>query len=67
MLWFRKSKKSRTPSKHPASLGIPAHVAIGPLGFGADLNFDVDPAGAFRSVACEPNIRRCSFDHLRFR
>ena len=67
MPWFRKSKKFRTPSKHPASLGIPAHVAIGPPGFGADLKLDVDPAGAFRSVAREPNSRQYSFSHLRFR
>ena len=45
---FKKFKKSYTLSQHPASLGIPTHIAIGPLGFVADL--DVDPAGVSRPL-----------------
>ena len=47
---FKKSKKSRRPSQQPASLGIPTHIAAGPLGFGATLDPNVDPEGAFRSI-----------------
>ena len=47
---FKKSKKSRRPSQQPASLGIPTHIAAGPLGFGATLDLNVDPEGAFRSI-----------------
>ena len=34
---------SRTPSERPTSLVIPTHVALGPLGFSADLG--TDPTG----------------------
>ena len=50
MSLFKKSKKSRQPSKKPAILGIPAHIAAGPLGFGAELDLGVDPEGVLRSA-----------------
>jgi len=37
MPWFKKSKKSRQPSQQLA-LGIPTHIAVGPLGLNADLD-----------------------------
>jgi len=37
----KKSKKSLEPSQRHISLGIPTNIAIGPLGFRAEL--DVDP------------------------
>lgn len=45
MPWFKKSRKSRQPSKQPASLGIPTHIAAGPLGFGATLDLGIYPKG----------------------
>ena len=36
----RKSKKSLKPSQRHVSLGIPTNIAIGPLGFRAELNID---------------------------
>jgi len=39
----KKSGKSLKPSQRPASLGIPTNIAVGPLGFRAEL--DIDPAG----------------------
>ena len=48
MPWFKKSKKPLQPSQQHASLGIPAHIAAGPLGFGATLG--VYPTGVLRSI-----------------
>jgi len=39
----KKSGKPLKLSQHPASLGIPTNIAVGPLGFRAEL--DVDPTG----------------------
>jgi len=39
----KKSKRSLKPSQRHISLGIPTNVAIGPLGFRAEL--DIDPKG----------------------
>jgi len=39
----KKSKKSFTPSKKHLLLGIPSNIAVGPLGFRAEL--DIDPEG----------------------
>ena len=50
MPWLKKSKKSRQPSQQPASLGIPAHIAAGPLGFGATLDLGIYPAGTLRLI-----------------
>jgi hypothetical protein len=47
---FKKSKKTRQPSQQLLSLGIPTHIAVGPLGFNADLDLNAGPEGAFRSV-----------------
>ena len=55
MPWFKKSKKSRTPSEHPISLVIPTHVALGPLGFSADLG--IDTAGMY--VQLGVNLTTC--------
>lgn len=48
MQFFKKSKKSRQPSQHPISLGVPTQIAVGALGIGADL--DVGPEGVSRTV-----------------
>ena len=47
MSLLKKSKKSKShrPSQWPAPLGIPAHIAAGPLGFGATLDLNVYPEG----------------------
>ena len=50
MSWFKKSKKSRQPSRQPASLGIPTHIAVGLLGISADLAPEIGSEGAFCSV-----------------
>ena len=50
MPWFKKSKKSRQPSQQAAALGIPTHVAVGPLGLSADLAPDISPEGVSRSM-----------------
>ena len=52
MSLFKKSKKSEShrPSQLPASLGIPAHIAAGPLGFGATLDLNVYPEGGLRFI-----------------
>ena len=50
MSLFKKLKKSLQPSKKPAVLGIPTHIAAGPLGFGAELDRGVDPEGVLRSA-----------------
>ena len=50
MPWYKKSKKSRQPSQQPAALGIPAHIAAGPLGFGANLDLGVYPEGTLFSI-----------------
>ena len=48
---FKKSKKSRKPSLHPMSLGIPTHVAVGALGINADLPSDTGSSeGVLRPV-----------------
>ena len=39
----KKSKKSFTPSQKHLLLGIPSNIAVGPLGFRAEL--DIDPEG----------------------
>ena len=41
--WFKKSKKSRQASQQTAALGIPTHIAVGPLGLSADLAPDISP------------------------
>ena len=55
MPWFKKSKKSKShrPFQQPTSLGIPAPIAAGPLGFGATLDLNVYPQGR----RCSINIR----------
>ena len=45
----RKPKKSRQPSKLPASLGIPTHIGLAPIGFGAELDLVTGSEGAFLS------------------
>ena len=47
---FKKSEKSRQPSQQLALFGIPTHIAVGPLGFDADLGLSAGPEGGFRSV-----------------
>ena len=47
---FKKSNKSRQPSQHLASFGIPTHIALGPLGLSADLDLNASAEGGFRSV-----------------
>ena len=42
-LFDEKPKKSLDPSKRHVSLGIPINIAVGPLGFRAEL--DIDPKG----------------------
>ena len=37
MQWIKKHKKSRQPSQQPASLGIPSHIGLVPLGINAEL------------------------------
>jgi len=44
---FKKSKKSRQPSQKIASLGIPTHIAVGPLGISADLAPEISSEGAY--------------------
>ena len=46
MRWSKKDKKSRQPSQQPASLGVPSHIGIVPLGFGLELDSNVGPEGA---------------------
>ena len=55
MSLFKKSKKSKShrPSQQPASLGIPAHIAAGPLGFGAMLDLNVYPEGGHHSIVIQ--------------
>jgi len=48
MSLFKKSKKSRKPSQQLVSLGIPTHIAVGPLGISADLVPEISSEGAFR-------------------
>ena len=52
MSWLKKSKKSKShqPSQQPASLGIPTHIAAGPLGLGAVLDLGIYPEGGFRLI-----------------
>ena len=49
-LFNKKPKKSLDPSKRHVSLGIPTNIAVGPLGFRAEL--DVDPKG---EQGCSPH------------
>jgi len=42
-MFHRKTKKSHRSSQRHLSLGVPANVAVGPLGFRADL--DIGPKG----------------------
>ena len=57
MSFFKKSKKSRQPSRQPVSLGIPTQIALGALGISADLDRGVGPGGAFRSVKARSSGR----------
>lgn len=50
MSFFKKNKKFRQPSRQAASLGIPTHIALGPLGIGVDLDPESGSEGSFRSV-----------------
>lgn len=52
MWWFEKKKTKNycRPSQQPASLGIPAHIATGPLGYGAKLDLGDYPGGALHSI-----------------
>lgn len=50
MPWFRKPKKSRQPSQQPGSLGIPTHIAAGPLGFSVVLSADGPLQGTLRLI-----------------
>jgi hypothetical protein len=54
MSFFKKSKKPPRPSQHLA-IGIPTHIALGPLGLTAHLSPDIVPKGASRRPA---NYRR---------
>ena len=47
---FKKSEKSRQPFQQLAFFGIPTHIAVGPLGFDADLGLGAGPEGRFLSV-----------------
>ena len=47
---FKKSSTPLTPSQRIVSLGIPTHIAIRPVGFGADLDPEIDTEGVFRSA-----------------
>ena len=48
---FKKSNKSLSAFQRIASLGIPTHVAIAPLGLGAELDLDNGPEGVFYPVS----------------
>ena len=50
MPFFKKSKKTRQPSKQPAALGIPAYITARPPGLGATPDLDIYPEGIFRSI-----------------
>lgn len=50
MRHFKKTKKLRQLSQEPASLGIPTHIATGPLGFNATLDLGFHPQGTLRSI-----------------
>jgi hypothetical protein len=50
MSLFKKHKEPRQPSNQLVSLGIPTHIAVGPLGLNVDLDLDARPEGVFRSV-----------------
>lgn len=58
MSWLKNAKKSkfRQPSHQPVSLGIPAHIAAGPLGFGAELDLGIYPEGALRLVETQQQM-----------
>ena len=48
---FKKSNKSLSAFQWIASLGIPTHIAVAPLGLGAELDLDNDPEGSFHPVS----------------
>ncbi|KAF9643540.1 hypothetical protein BDM02DRAFT_1414393 [Thelephora ganbajun] len=48
-LFGKKSKKSPKPSPKHVFPGIPANIAVGPLGFRAELDIDPDDEGSNRS------------------
>ena len=48
---FKKSNRSLSAFQRIASLGIPTHIAIAPLGLGAELDLDNGPEGAFHPVS----------------
>ena len=50
-LFGKKSKKSRKSSQRHLSLGIPANIAAGPLGFRAEL--DIGPDGEQARSDCD--------------
>ena len=54
---FKKSNTPLTPFRRTLSLGIPTHIAIGPVGFGADLDPEIDTEGVFRSA--QSSVRWC--------
>ena len=62
-----KSKKSRQPSQQPAALGIPAHIAAGPLGFGAILDLGNYPEGVLCSIEIRQSVRLIGLDRCEHR
>ena len=48
---FKKPNKSLSAFQRIASLGIPTHIAVAPLGLGAELDLDNDPEGSFHPVS----------------
>ena len=47
---FKRSKKSRQPSKQSISLGIPTQIALGVVGINAELDPEIAPEGLFHLV-----------------
>lgn len=62
MSLLKRLKKSRQPSQQPASLGIPTHVAVGPLGFGAKLDPGTSPDGVLCSTKIQQPIALTGLD-----
>ena len=48
---FKKSNKTLSAFQRIASLGIPTHIAMAPLGLGAELDLDNGPEGAFHPAS----------------
>ena len=48
---FKKPNKSLSAFQRIAFLGIPTHIAVAPLGLGAELDLDNDPEGSFHPVS----------------